>query len=470
MILTENRQGILLPVVLVCVIAVGISKLQWDWEHSALFIFSAVVFVVSSWFMQNMIGVFNFRYLTIPGFWYLTYLGMILIPSYFVFIEQNHTARYRYIFAVISVLVTVPTGILFANMLLKFKRSEIKRYFQKPIIEKHTGLSLTVTYSIFLTIAIALTLMYMWEVETIPLFYMIKNPGEYLLLAELREESFKLLDSPFTYAYYVLRVLIYPFLIMISLGNYLYSRQKKWLFLFLATLVLGVLYAAFAIAKLPVAAIFLVIFLFLYLYKGKVTLKSIISAISLIFAFPLIVILSVQYGLGTSFLDALAGIARRLFYVPSMVLYYYFEIFPDQIGYLHGRSIGKLALLTEEQHFNTANYVFQYIFPTKAESGLANAAFIGNLNADFGMLGVLGGGIFAGFLMQSIQIYLLRQKKNILNVAVYSFLIFAFWLLNSTALPVVLASNGVIAVLLLRWIVRMGVDILRTSTRRVATP
>ena len=177
-------------------------------------------------------------------------------------------------------------------------------------------------------------------------------------------------------------------------------------------------------------------------------------AIGLMFAFPLFVILTVQHGMGFGLIDAISGILRRLFYVPAYVLYYYFEIFPDQVDYLNGRSIGRFALLMDWKHFNTANYVFRYIFPQGMPSGLSNAAFIGNLNADFGLIGVLTGGLFAGFLMQSIQIFILRSRKTILNLTVYTFLIYAFWLLNQTALPIVLLSNGVILALILPWIIR----------------
>ena len=102
----------------------------------------------------------------------------------------------------------------------------------------------------------------------IPLLYLLRNPGSALVVVGLREESFKLLNSPFVYAYDVIRNVVYPFLIALALGYYLSSRRPLWLVLFLVTAGVGVFYAAASIAKTPVAVIMLVTALFVYLYRG----------------------------------------------------------------------------------------------------------------------------------------------------------------------------------------------------------
>ena len=101
------------------------------------------------------------------------------------------------------------------------------------------------------------------------------------------------------------------------------------------------------------------------------------------------------------------------------------------------------------KYFDTANYVGRYGYPEYIESVNANGAFIGDLNADFGLAGVLVGGVFAGALMQAIHIYVVRRRKTIFGLACYAFMVFAFWDLNSGSLPTLLASNGVLLVLLL---------------------
>jgi hypothetical protein len=283
---------------------------------------------------------------------------------------------------------------------------------------------------------------------------MITHPGASRYLALLREESFKLLESRLIYLYSWLRGAILPYLIMVCLGLYLAYRSRFWLLSFLLSLVSGLAYASLSIAKWPVAAIVMMIALYLLLFRsGRVSLPALLTLVCLVFAFPAFVVLMVYAGTGVGFSGALGLIFRRMFYVPAWVLYYYFEVFPEKVGYLHGASIDKLARLLGKPAFDTANYVFRYFAPEAIRTGLANAAFIGNLNADFGVAGVLLGSLLAGALVQSIQISLVRTRKTVLNLGLYVFLVYAFWLLNSTSLPVILLSNGVLILLVFPWLI-----------------
>lgn len=389
---------------------------------------------------------------------------IIFIPSFFVYF--NHPGPYRnaYFFAVNSVLITVPFGIIQANILFRFEKQEIQHFFNKPFEHENYSGGFTGAFLIILAGAMIFVFLYIYEAQTIPLFYMIENPGEFFHVTQLREASFKLLKTSFIYPYEWLRFPIFPFLIILSFGTYLNTRLKKWLILFLVTLIIGTFYCALSTAKGPVAGIFLILFIYYYLYRsGRVNLiRDLILFSGLIFIFPLIVLYLRSYGMETNIIKA---ILWRLFYVPAEVLYYYFEIFPDEIGYLHGLTIGKIAWFLGEKHFDSVNYVFQYMYPGKLETGHANAAFIGNLNADFGMIGVLFGGFLAGFLIQWINIYLIRRKKTILSIAVYSVLIMAFWKLSSTALPVVLLSHGVILMFIISPMISLLCEFLIVSTR-----
>jgi len=429
------------------------------------YILSLGILLASLWLMQKSVNIFNIKQLTIPGFFYISYIIMIFFPSFFIAIDKAPPYRNSYLLAVNSVLLTVPLGSFISNFIFRFKIREIKLFFSKPIEELIPSYHIRVVFGIFLAGSLVIMFFYLREVKTIPLFFALKNPGAYSELVLLREESFKLLETPLKYPYAWLRVFIFPFLVILALGYYLNTRNRGWLLFFYVSLLLGVFYAGLSLAKMPVAALFLIIFLFIYVYKaGNLKIKFIVLSLCLIFLFPFSIILIKYHGMGIGFVGALKAIIRRLFKVPAMTLYYYFEIFPEQVGYLYGRSIGRLSNIMGWKYFNTANFVFRYIFPKGIETGQTNAAFIGNLHADFGIVGVIIGGVFAGFLMQSIQIFLLRKRKTILNLAVYSFLIFAFWLLNITALPVVLLSNGVILVLIFPWIIRILENIFNETT------
>jgi len=396
--------------------------------------------------------IFDLRRVGITSFWYLTYLAMIFLPAFIVYFDQPGLFRDRYLFAVESVLLTVPLGWWFATWIWCFSREEIDSFFQSPVVDDVPDRTLLLRCWLFLTACLLLMGAYVIEVKTLPLFYLIKHPGDAAELALLREDSFKLLNSPLSHAYYWVREVFFPLLVAVSLAGYLHLRGRKWLFTFAVASTAGLAFAAFSLAKAPVALIVLVSGLMYYLYRqGRPGRKAIAVVLILIFLFPVAVVAYASRSDSTTAWVVLGAIGYRLFYIPTEGVYFYFEIFPSHIPYLHGRAIDKFAKLMGMQYFDTPNVVGTYAFPQGLESVSANAAFIADLNADFGMAGVLLGGILTGMVMQGIQIFVLRRRKTVATLALFAFLIAVFWFLNSTALIIVLLSNGGIPALAITW-------------------
>ena len=98
--------------------------------------------------------------------------------------------------------------------------------------------------------------------------------------------------------------------------------------------------------------------------------------------------------------------------------------------------------------------MYQYIFPGRLESGSANAAFIGYFYVDFGLPGVFIGSFLTGVLVQFIQVVLTRSRKTVILLAVYAFLIYAFFNLSSLAVSTILLTGGVIMVFILYFAMR----------------
>lgn len=390
---------------------------------------------------------------TIPLVWLGTYVAMIAIPGAVIASDPEHFARDVFFWSVTATLITVPIGVLLASLALRLSSGESGDFFSRepaPLLRPalfNRMLGLAAISAVVLSIA------YLLESGTPPLFALISQPGEYLLLRDMREESFKLLDSPLRYFYYVLRTFGWPFVIALSLVRALQARAAKWHLVTTVITGLGIVYASLSIAKQPVAAIFAIMFLVVLIMRGRqIRTSSLVGMPVVVLSFPVMVVLMAQSGTGVNFWSAVTAIMNRIFYIPAYVLYYYFEVFPHQVGHLNGLTIGKLASVLGRETFESANYVYRYIYPERIDSGLANAAFIGNAWADFGFVGVLVSGIMLGFLMQYSQIVIFRSRKTLYDLAAYAFLIFGFWLVNSTALPTVLLSNGVLFALFARYI------------------
>lgn len=455
-------------VMVASVVTVGLLLFLLPLQSLLILILSVVVLVASVFFLHKEIGLLDIRRITIPGFFFFTFLAMIYLPSLFVFAEQTGQYRFTYLSAVLSVMLTVPLGILLANRVLRFHKTEIKRFIALPLEEApRSSARMAVPLCVLLSLALAVTVIYFREVGTVPSLYLILNIGDYKEAAWLRQESFLLLGSSISYVYYVLRSFIYPTLITASFGYALLKRSAGWRLFFIVSFVFGIFYAGASLEKAPVAAIFLMLFLYYYFYRGgRVSAIHIGGGIVAVFLFPVLVLWGSWTSVGVDLGGVLRLIGERLFYVPAWGLYYYFELFPDVIPFLHGRTIGKLSAVLGLDYFNTATYVFQYVAPRGLSSGYANAAFIGNMYADFGMWGVVVSGVLVGVLMQWAQVYLVRQKKSVLVLAVYTFLVFSTWHLNNVPLPVVLLSNGAVLAIVLLWSMQLLDRILSRAEPR----
>lgn len=415
------------------------------WLCSAAMILSAVLH-------SRTASPFRVRRVTIRSFWFLTYLAMIFFPGFFTYAGELDPFRRSFLIAVVSVVVTVPLGFILASWFCHFHESETDAFFTRPLQDNEDPAGVPRTIGTLLGVGLLFLTLYMGQVGTVPLFYLLRHPGDYYTLMFLREDSFKLLNSSLSYVFALVRGTLFPFLVAVSFGYFIWTRRRQWLVAFMIALLSGTFFASLSLAKTPVAMIFLVLVLFAYYYRqGSFSYKFVLFSSVIIFAFPLLVMYGVaQDKIG---LDALLqALFNRLILGPSWDVYNYFEFFPAQHAYLHGASTHALAGLFGMSVVNTPNLVGQYAEPYGLQSINANGAFITDLHADFGLVGVLIGGVLAGLIMQLFHIYLVRRKKTVAAVATYAFLVYAFWLLNSTSLPPVLASGGALPVLGLLWL------------------
>jgi hypothetical protein len=185
-----------------------------------------------------------------------------------------------------------------------------------------------------------------------------------------------------------------------------------------------------------------------------------------VFVFPVAVVFQSFSGMGFQASDIALAIVRRVFYVPAEVLYNYFVVVPDIVPYLNGRTIGRVQWILGESDINIANFVFQRMFPTRLESGLANTSFLGYLHADFGVPGILLGGALAGALMQLCQLWLSRRPKTMVTLAAYAYFLWVAWKVNSQSLTQILLSGGAVVILLLVGTLRHGAAFFAMSTAR----
>jgi oligosaccharide repeat unit polymerase len=443
--------------------------------YSAIGVLTLLIVALSLCLMQRAVGLFDFRRMTIPGFAYLVYFLVIVLPGFGIYGEEVEPYRTRYLFSVESALITIPLGMILAGWLMGFRKDEIRKYFAAQITPEPMDRAAMTAFVVFLSFSCGVALLHASQVATVPLLYALRHPGDWLEAATLREDSFKLLESSYTYLFYVVRGTFFPFLVMMSFGLYQQCKKRGWLLIFAASLITALVYAAMTIEKSPVATLILMLFLFFYLFKGgRISKKLLICGPIAFLAFPLLMILLIYSGedTGTMF-GALGAIWNRFFRGPTEVLYYYFEVFPDLVPFQHGASIGKLAAIMGWNTVNIPNIVAMQILGSEGNvlpSATANACFLGTWNADFGLTGILFGGLLAGLSMQLAQIAILRRPKSISNLSIYAFLMVVFAMLSSVPLTVVLVSDGAIFIFILSWLMKWSAMALRKPSRRLLSP
>jgi hypothetical protein len=462
------------PAVLIGTIAVALAARYGAHASVAGVISALLVFWTSLALMHITAGLFDHTRLTIPSFFYLSYLPMIYFPSFVVFGERTDPARWTFLIGVHLVLLMVPLGIGALNLIASYRAAEHSRFYTAPMVVPEVTTVEFHVAALLCALAGIITITYFAQLQfgRIPLVYMFTHPNDVDNLPQLREESFKLLDprwnsassSGMFYAFLFLRTLLYPFLILLTWGYYLCTRERRWLVLAVGTLALGGVYAAASIARAPLAAIVMRLMFFYYVFRGghmgrRMTTVLVVAML----AFPVLVT-GLAYGSdGVS--DAFLRVGKRFFYTPADDLYVYFEVFPRHVDYQYGGTLIKpLLKLFELPYFYIENFVYLYQFPNGVQTGHANAAFLSNLQADFGLVGVAFGSLLAGMMMQGGQLHLARQRKTILAAAVFAFMMYAFWVLNFGSITSVVGTNGVIPVLLMAW----GVRVLTRVARRAA--
>jgi oligosaccharide repeat unit polymerase len=420
--------------------------------------------------LRPVVPVFDPRRFSIPSFWFLTYVSVMFLPSFWVYADHQDAVGRTYLLGVTVGLLGVTLGIRLAAAFLKSRREEIDRFFRAEVVVKDDIHSRT-AFALLVAVVAGLSIGYIIEAPVLPLLYLLRHPGSGAELVLMREESFKLLDSPFRYAYDVVRRVAYPFIIAFAFAMWRGTRRPGWRRTAMLLLIVGSVFVGLSGAKAPVAFLFLVLmFTYMLLRERPLPLSWLVAGGAIFMSFPLLVLELSTAASGVSAGLLLNALLYRMFYLPAEILYYYFEIYPAQQPFLHGGTIGRLSALLGRPEFDVSNYVFRYMYPGGLESGSATTAFVGALHADFGLPGIIVGSVLAGVLMQVIQAALVRREKTPYTVALYGFLTFAFFLINVEPLTQALLSGGVSIVLALTLAMVASEHFVSTATIRSASP
>ena len=248
---------------------------------------------------------------------------------------------------------------------------------------------------------------YLLRVDEIPIFQLLKDPGNSVRYFLMREEALKLLGITKIerYLFFWLRSLFIPFGIVGSLHLAIEYKKRKYYLLFGAFLIFGLFTNSITLEKSPIASIFLSIATYILLRRENISLKLVITFLSVILAGPILITYLLIADRQGIFEIILWSYIIRIFQIPAEALFYYFNIFPDIHPFLLGRSSQLFSWLYIDGTFPISNYVASVWWNEPFTTGFANANYLGSYWADFGWTGI----IFSTFALGMI-IYLLQWK------------------------------------------------------------
>ena len=282
--------------------------------------------------------------------------------------------------------------------------------------------------------------------DSIPFLLIFKGSVADLTMA--RESGYKLHGGLMVYIWHFSRMVFIPFLVSFYFLKLVDCKTKKNLLAFILVLAFGIVNNALSGAKAPVAMLFLILAILYFNQLGKIKIRVVIYSFLLIISFPFFVeYLFSDVGFIDSLGHFLEKFINRFSYETFDRTLSYFDIFPYREPFLGGRTNSLFTLFTGESYFNVQNYVFIFRLDSLKEHllyGSANAHFIGYMNADFGITGVILSCLFIGLIIGTIDLFASSVMRDNISLSIYIIIGFIFWKLMGSQPTTVLFSHGAI--------------------------
>lgn len=388
----------LLPLVFIATLIISNEQVMLFSSGLVFVIFLYEIIVFNK---REIYGFSGIKIIAIPSLVFTTFTIFIAIPSVYISTIKYSPAVYPYYFSIMLFYILFPMGLYFGDMLRKIDIRKINGLSGSKFSKDKIDFIFYELLIILLSICILIFFDYVLQVKEIPIVEILKSPGQYTKFSLMREEALKILPVTFIekYLFHWLRSLFIPLGIIGSLFFTIAYKKKKYSRLFLLFLIFGLFVNSMTLEKSPLAAIFLSIMSLFFLKKSKISVPFLTIAILLIFAGPIALLYLLQYGQKNVLTIIFNTLIYRIFIVPSEVLYYYFEYFPNLHDFLLGRSTQLFAWLSDEGTFPLANYVAKVWWNDPGTTGSANANYLGNFWADFGWIGIIISTFFVGFII-----------------------------------------------------------------------
>lgn len=390
---------------------------------------SLLVLLVSTLLFRRAAGTLDPRKVNIISWQY--YYGLLIssfIGSLFIVYGMDaripisdHVippARFQGWLAIQYVMVTLPLAMVLTQRFFGVcnKNSRFTDFCKQPIPTAMADNDLFKLYLYLLSIIALGALLYtLFCIGSIPLFEFFTLSPDQMLLKGIwiaREFPGNVLVKNF------LAQLLLPILSFIAFVYWYRKRSTIDLLWFGTLFFASIIVKTLTFDKAPIVLYLLTFFVIAILLGARIKWRTL-----LLFALAgalLLVVLYASYG-QVAFTSWNTGLVGRLFFAQVEGTYLTFSFFPDRHDFL-----GFGSLLGESDR--SMRVITQIAWPKAVEAksiGVYNSLFVAEAWACFGLAGVLVAPFIVGFVIQVINLYLLRSPKSPVNIALYAYMLFA---------------------------------------------
>lgn len=351
----------------------------------------------------------------------MTYIASVLvvahIDNHYIISRVSDQARLQGWMAVMYMMLAFPVGLLGAKLLWAGRLSTkvlLNRYVGQPIYTNRlSGNSLKYSIWVFTFISILACMYTFYTLRYFPfLKALTSSSAELEILRGLATRSF----AGNEYIRNILALTLMPLLSYVWAFYYIAQRKFTDAVMFVVSLIFSMSILYYNFAKSPLLWYFLS-FIFVYFYAlGKFSLWRAVVLVGAAF-FGLVAMYALKGVPVSDFLNYNTGPVGRVILSQAAGTYYIFNIFPIEYDFVGFSSMSKLIsnMIGYEYSERAARIAMTHFNPAGVEAGEAgvmNSLFIAEAWANFGMLGVLVSPVWVGFLIGSLYIFFLKQKKS----------------------------------------------------------
>lgn len=356
---------------------------------------------------------------TLPCTFMLFFIVFNVLGANFV-VQQFNGPELRYLWSLnIAVFLHMLVFVVTDHVWGFSFREEASAYFAAPIESDSDTLPTRMVFVILVGIAVIVSLAYLIQLDSIPIFDLLKDGAK--TLAQKREEATTEFEGKYHRYSFFFKYMLH-FLTLMALASAWKKRSGFWWTILPPLLLFSMFMQVADLQKAPIIFFLISLLYTLFIIQGNVNLKRIFlfGVIALLLLY--VMYLFIMGLLGQKTMLVVTAITGRLFKAQTKGILTTFRVFPAQLDYLLGTSFPNPAGIFPYERFPLEFLIFARTFPHSFIRGTSPTPYFIEYYANFGYGAMVASIVVVGFIMQTMQIILLRMRKTPFNIALYGFI------------------------------------------------